>query len=470
MKKMLVALLIAVLAVSAFGSPYAWDSAPICGNKSGTDDTTFVNAEGFGLPYGVAVAGNGRVWTSSYYSTNRYRQAILVYDPEFGVVDTVGPEIVGADDVADTLGLCRFMERTADGNIAFGDWTNDYIRVFDMETYEVVAQSPGPDDDVYPNVGGGMAAFVYDGEQYYLSQQIVGSTVVIWDAQFDVVDTLKGGPGGRNLAANEDGSIIVSPGLGSAYFVEWTGNPDDGYAVDTVYMEDLGDGMLNSIMYVSSGPNDYFWLMTRDNAKDGILVCDPKDDYAVKLSTYTDSSITSVAGFDLGMAVDNMYDIWLDAGIIDSTDRYTTLGYSQPWILRAPCQVDYTWSGNIADPEYLYMADFYGYTLKLFTRTVEGAVWENTGIIGADGFKLNIAYPNPFNPSVTIPYELSSNANVTIDVFDLAGKKVANLVDGYKFAGNYEVRYDAGDLASGNYLVKMTVGNRSVSQKISLVK
>ena len=465
MKKMLVALLLVVLAVTAFATPYEWEEAVICGNKSGTDDTTFVNVDNYALPYGVAVAGNGRVWSSSYYSNSRYRKAIMVYDPEFGIIDTVGPEIVGSDDVADTLGYCRFMATLGDGNVAYGDWTNDKIRVFDQDDYSVLAQSPGTD----LNCGGGIAAFVYDGEQYFLSQQIVGSTVILWDADFNVVDTLKGGGGGRNMACLADGSRILSPGLGKTWVIEFAGNPDDGYVSDTLWLADL-DVQIDGVMYVSAGPDGYFWLMSRDKANDGILVCDPENDYTVVQSTNTDSAVTSIDGFDLGMAVDNMYNVWLEAGLIDTSDRFTTLGYSQPWIMRALCQV--AWDYNDDETiEYLYVADFYAYTLKLFTKDLTAvSTWEHTGYIGENGFKLNIAYPNPFNPSVTIPYELSANGNVKIDMYDVAGKKVASMVNEYKFSGNYEVHFDASNLSSGNYVVKMTFANKSVTQKVALVK
>ncbi|MCD6322602.1 MAG: T9SS type A sorting domain-containing protein [Clostridiales bacterium] len=467
MKKMLVALLITVFAAAAFASAYSFDEAVICGNKVGTDDTTFVNAPDYSHPYGVAVAGNGRVFSASYYSVQRYDAAIMVYDPEIGILDTIGPEIIGADGVtADTLGYCRFMKTLPDGNVAFGDWKNDKIRVFDMDDYSVVAESPGPDDGVYPNVGGGITAFAYDDEVYYLSQQIVGSTVVLWDADFNVVDTLTGGPGGRNLAATPDGSKIISPSLGGQYFIEWAGNPDDGYVSDTVWLADL-DQEIGNIMYVSAGPNDYFWLFSRDAANDGVLVCDPENNYAVKLFTNTDSTVTPTTGFDLGMVMDNQAKIWLAQGLIDSSEWVTTLGYNQPYMLRAPCQVAYDWDGTT---ESLYLADYYGYTLKKFTRTTETSVWEHTGYIGENGFELKIAYPNPFNPSVTIPYVLSANGNVQIDMYDIAGKKVASMVNEYKLAGNYNVHFDASNLSSGNYIVKMTFANKTVSQKVALVK
>ncbi len=468
MKKVLIIALFSVLAVTAFAVEYSFDSAVICGNKIGTDDTTFVNAPGFGLPYGVAVAGNGRVFTSSYYNTNRYRKAIMVYDPVYGVIDTIGPEIIGADGVADTLGTCRFMDKTADGNVVFGDWTNDMIRVFDQDSYECIAQSPGAADPVFPNVGGGVAAFAYDGEQYYCSQQITGSTVVIWNSDFDAIDTLQGGGGGRNMAANEDGTKIWSPGLAAQYIIEYSGTPKDGYVSDTLKMDDLGMEMGN-IMYVSSGPNDYLWVMSRESSRDGIYVLDPEDDYSIKMSTLYDTTVASLADIDMGMAVVQQWDHWLATGAIDSTDRFTNGGYSQPWVLRAPCQVDYYWDAN-TQTEYLYLCDFYGYTTKLFTRTGKTATWEYAGLVGPKTFTLDLAYPNPFNPSATIPYTISNNGIVDINVFDLAGKKVASLVNEYQAAGSYDVVFDGSNLSSGNYIVKMTFGDESVTRKISLLK
>ena len=303
MKKMLVALLITVLAVAAIAGPYSFQQAVICGSTSGTSDTTFANVPGFSHAYAIAAAGNNRIWTHSYSTADdRYDMAIMVYDPVDGIIDTIGPEIEGADGTLDTLDGARFMATTGDGNVVYGDYKNKKIRVFDKETYECIGETPGTD----ANVSGGVGAFVYDDEQYYLSQTILGTTIIVWDADFNAIDTLTGGPGGRNLTCTPDGNVIVAPSLGSTYFIEWTGNPADGYVSDTVWMADLADNLVEKIMYVSSGPNDYFWLMSRDLAKDGILVVDPKNDYEVKLTTYTDSSVTSIDAFDLGMAMDNM--------------------------------------------------------------------------------------------------------------------------------------------------------------------
>lgn len=64
-------------------------------------------------------------------------------------------------------------------------------------------------------------------------------------------------------------------------------------------------------------------------------------------------------------------------------------------------------------------------------------------------------YPNPFNPLTVIPFELTSRANITLEVVDLLGRSVRVLVRGVTEAGRHEFRFDAGNLAGGVYLYRL---------------
>ena len=70
-------------------------------------------------------------------------------------------------------------------------------------------------------------------------------------------------------------------------------------------------------------------------------------------------------------------------------------------------------------------------------------------------------YPNPFNPSTIIPYQLAASAQVRLEVFNVLGQRVATLVDGWQEAGAYRARWDgtdaAGGAAAGLYLYRLTV-------------
>lgn len=65
-------------------------------------------------------------------------------------------------------------------------------------------------------------------------------------------------------------------------------------------------------------------------------------------------------------------------------------------------------------------------------------------------------YPNPFNPTTTISYALPSHANVTVRVFDMLGRQVAELVNESVSAGQHSVEFDASQHASGLYFYRLS--------------
>jgi hypothetical protein len=88
----------------------------------------------------------------------------------------------------------------------------------------------------------------------------------------------------------------------------------------------------------------------------------------------------------------------------------------------------------------------------------------------ADGFTLLGNYPNPFNPSTAVRYEMQGTGHVSISVFDVMGRQVAILVDRQMPAGSHEAIFDAGHLPSGLYISRMNVGGRTSSRPMMLVK
>ncbi len=91
-------------------------------------------------------------------------------------------------------------------------------------------------------------------------------------------------------------------------------------------------------------------------------------------------------------------------------------------------------------------------------------------------FALHGNYPNPFNPTTTIQYEIASPGSVSLVVYNVLGQKVAELVSDEQSAGVYEVRWDGNDLsgrtaASGVYLYRLTLnGQQSESKVMTLLK
>ncbi|MBD3221454.1 hypothetical protein GF314_09445 [bacterium] len=91
---------------------------------------------------------------------------------------------------------------------------------------------------------------------------------------------------------------------------------------------------------------------------------------------------------------------------------------------------------------------------------------------------LGANYPNPFNPTTTVPYlvpERLGQASVQLDVLDLRGRIVRTLVSGVRAAGEHTATFDGRDdggdlLASGSYLARLRVDGQETTRIMTLVK
>ena len=85
-------------------------------------------------------------------------------------------------------------------------------------------------------------------------------------------------------------------------------------------------------------------------------------------------------------------------------------------------------------------------------------------------FSLEQNFPNPFNPSTVIRYALPVAGNVTLNVYNSLGEKVAELVNGIMPAGNHTVQFDASKLNSGLYIYEIKAGSFTASRKMLFIK
>lgn len=92
---------------------------------------------------------------------------------------------------------------------------------------------------------------------------------------------------------------------------------------------------------------------------------------------------------------------------------------------------------------------------------------ENTIV---SNFALHQNFPNPFNPTTTIAFDLAEAADVTLSVFNVNGQEVATLVDGSLNAGSHTVNFDGANLTSGVYVYRLNAGAYSATMKMVLMK
>ncbi|MDY6994837.1 MAG: T9SS type A sorting domain-containing protein, partial [Pseudomonadota bacterium] len=87
-----------------------------------------------------------------------------------------------------------------------------------------------------------------------------------------------------------------------------------------------------------------------------------------------------------------------------------------------------------------------------------------------ESVKLNPNYPNPFNPSTTISYELKEDSEVLLSIWNIVGQKVVTLVDEMKEAGEHTATWNASDMPSGLYIAQLEVGGEVFIRKMTLIK
>ena len=99
------------------------------------------------------------------------------------------------------------------------------------------------------------------------------------------------------------------------------------------------------------------------------------------------------------------------------------------------------------------------------------ATSENDEEIIPDEITLHNAYPNPFNPSTMISFEIIEVDKVSLNIFDLTGRKVASLINNdVMMPGYHKISWNPGLLPSGVYVVELVTSVKSFNQKVTYIK
>lgn len=86
------------------------------------------------------------------------------------------------------------------------------------------------------------------------------------------------------------------------------------------------------------------------------------------------------------------------------------------------------------------------------------------------GFNLDQNFPNPFSSSTNISYTILEPSNVKLSVYNMLGQEVAELINGKISTGSHSIEWNARNIPSGIYFMRMTVGDNSITKKTLLVK
>ena len=159
------------------------------------------------------------------------------------------------------------------------------------------------------------------------------------------------------------------------------------------------------------------------------------------------------------------YDIEIDwtGAVVNGFPYWTLIGPGQPYGAYGLLKVIVGEFGGVPDPQ-TECARYRVFSCPTGTLTAAGPS-------ATPRFTLHDAYPNPLSGTARMGFELDAPANVTVEVFDVAGRKVADVMKSRAMPkGSGEMTVDAKNLASGVYFVKMSTPAKSVTRKITILR
>ena len=145
--------------------------------------------------------------------------------------------------------------------------------------------------------------------------------------------------------------------------------------------------------------------------------------------------------------------------LVDVSNPWNPEGIENYSHLTEPSQIS-------VSEDYIFVADRYSLEILRLTQTDI----DEEGIELPQAFSFSQNYPNPFNAATTIRYALPEEAEVSIEIYDILGRRIQTLVAGKQSAGTHTVVWEAKDVSSGVYFYRIEAGEYSQTQKCVLLK
>lgn len=307
------------------------------------------------------------------------------------------------------------------------------------------------------------------------------------------------------LKLNADGDTLWTRTYGNESY-DYAGSviqtPDDGYFVlcNTIYginnrmtliRTDTNGDTLWSRRYLSINTSGESIIPTSDGGymilANTLAFGDEFDIQILKIDANGDSLWTQVIG---GLDIDMGYSIRQT-----DDDGYVICGITGPYfdediyVVKTDVNGDTLWSSTFAGASY-------GNDLGTCARpTPDGGIILTGSLSTADSMQdiclirfeseqvdietgvpqvptvyLSPNYPNPFNASTTIEFSIGRPEFVSLNIYDLLGRRIQTLVEGFLEEGNYAVTFDATGLSSGIYLYKLRAGEAAETKRMVLLK
>jgi len=295
-----------------------------------------------------------------------------------------------------------------------------------------------------------------------LIYEIVATAPVGLEIPLEFYSTLVSDAFGNEISSyGEDGSIVLG--------INGDINFDSEINVLDIVM------LVNFILFIDE-PTDFEYYVSDINQDNLLNVLDVVSlvNMILGIDNLTKDNLGSYGNVEIGK---NLMNFYLDASIAGIQFDYS----SNMNINLNQLPVD--WHGNYANGKAVfYTTSKYPENIVTFSYTgqmnIENVLLSDRNGGGIlvdiirlpDNYELLTAFPNPFNPVTTISYGLPLESNITLNIYDVEGRKITTLTEGIRTAGTHSVEWNAEGYPSGVYFVKLDADKFTQTQKLMLVK
>ncbi len=418
-----------------------------------TYDSDFVETTSL---HGIVVTPDGKIWIGTYGDTDSILvngvwepvNSIRIYNPDGTLHHLI--QMLTYNGITDTLwNTCRGMSLDNNGNVLYSYWYTMYR--INYQTYEALNKQD-------PFAGNSITKMGGDDNGYIYVHRVVASGIPlsIFDSDFDLYAELDSSwIISRAIVVSGDGNDIY---LGRIYSVSNNGithyQSDDGSGpngtysvVDTIWRQiwagsslDWGNnGLLWAGSYWDIGPDEW----------GGWYAIDPTQNHAIvdTLRHFVGprSGTTPVVGLPTFISPRGaawspdgtiMYTCDFDGAMVKKWTNPNPVGPGAPPIFSPPTNI------SVSDIDPILSTDFILYN----------------------------NYPNPFNPTTRLIFEIKKTAYVKLEILDMLGRHTQTLVKDNLQPKTYEVEFDGSQLPSGTYFYRLTSNGFTKVGKMQLIK
>jgi len=344
-----------------------------------------------------------------------------------------------------------------------------------------------------------------------------------YDDSFSIVQTTDGGfalAGRTNSsgAGNYDMYLVKIDSLGTLQWNRTVGGTNDDHASSLVQTSDGGYALAGGTTSFGAGNYDFYivkfdgngnllWTRTvggsgsdraysiKQTSDGGLIVTGWTNSfgsgnyrmYIVKLNSNgllqwsrTNGGENNDYGRYIIQTADNGYAV---AGL---TNSYGAGGYDFYFVkldsggnscVNSSIPSSISGSGGITNSPSLFVSNANSIVTSPNSISLSGGTFTTICVTGIQqfsneipkSFSLSQSYPNPFNPTTSIKFDIPKAGNVSLKIYDITGKEVYSINE-FKSAGRYEFTFDASNYASGLYFYKLESGMFSETKKMVLIK